>query len=318
MHRRTPKLMRKRLVTLLVAGFLLVIGVAAYVEFHFDLRTGSGPAGPPVPIEPFQSVWSDRKVLLVGIGDSVTAGFGARHGYSYVDRLATNPADEFADMEGRSLQHVLPNLTTRNIAMSGSNSLEHVRHIRDKLDVQPNDAFGIVVMTSGGNDLIHWYGRSAPKEGAMYGSTLSQARPWIDNYAARLEEMFTLIGERFPGGCLIYIADIYDPSDGRGDPESAWLPAWPEVLAVHAAYNETIRLVAKRHPEVRVVSMHQEFLGHGIHCRKFWHSNYDSKDPHYWYAWNIEDPNERGYDAIRRVFLLSIMQDREGIAKGSL
>ncbi|HUT13256.1 MAG TPA: hypothetical protein VMY42_22395 [Thermoguttaceae bacterium] len=30
------------------------------------------------------------------------------------------------------------------------------------------------------------------------------------------------------------------------------------------------------------------------------------EDPHYWYAQNLEDPNVRGYDAIRRLFLIEM------------
>ena len=48
------------------------------------------------------------------------------------------------------------------------------------------------------------------------------------------------------------------------------------------------------------------FLGHGIHCTQFWAEHYHPDDPHYWYHVNLEDPNERGYDAIRRLFLLEI------------
>ncbi|MBC8117927.1 MAG: hypothetical protein H7062_26345 [Candidatus Saccharimonas sp.] len=40
--------------------------------------------------------------------------------------------------------------------------------------------------------------------------------------------------------------------------------------------------------------MRAEFLGHGIHCT------------HYWYWDNLEDPNDRGYDAIRRLFLIEM------------
>ncbi len=305
--------LRKRLAVLVGIGLILIAAAGAYIEFHFDLRAGTGPAGPAVPLEPFEAPWSDRKVLLVGIGDSVTAGFGARPGYSYFDRLATNPPDEFADMQGRCLSRVLPNLTTKKLAVSGSNSLEHVVHVRERLDKQPDDVFGIVVVTTGGNDLIHWYGRTKPREGAMYGAALAEARPWIAQYERRLEEIFDLIVERFPGGCLIVVADIYDPSDGRGDPESAWLPRWPDVLQIHVEYNAALRRAAQKYPQVRVAPMHQEFLGHGIHCRKFWHAHYHSADPHYWYAWNIEDPNERGYDAIRRVFLHTILTERNEI-----
>lgn len=262
---------RRRFALLIGTGLILITSALAYIEFHFDLRSGEGPAGPAVAIEPFQSVWSDREILLLGIGDSVTAGFGARPGYSYFDRLADNPSDEFPDMKDRCLRRVLPKLKTKNVSVSGSNSLQHIERIRDFLDPQPENVFGLVVMTTGGNDLIHWYGRTKPREGAMYGATLSEANPWIQRFEERLEKMVQLIKDRFPGGCLIVVADIYDPSDARGDPESAWLPAWPDVLQIHAGYNAAIRNVAARHSEVRVAPMYQEFLGHGIHCRKFWH-----------------------------------------------
>jgi hypothetical protein len=300
---------RRRLITLVIVGVVLVAAAAAYVEFHFHLPEGTGPAGPAVPTEPFERAWTERPVLLLGVGDSVTAGFGASRGHSYFDRLIANPPDEFEDMRGRSLGAVLPNLQTRNIAVSGSNSLQHIRTISDKLEPQPEEVFGLVVMTSGGNDLIHWYGRSAPREGAMYGATLAEAQPWIAAFEKRLEEMFMLLKARFPGGCRIFIADIYDPSDGRGDPETAGMPAWPEVTAIHAAYNDALRRAAGRHGCVRVVPMHDAFLGHGIHCRKFWTAHYHTADPHYWYASNLEDPNDRGYDAIRRIFLLAILKE---------
>ena len=47
-------------------------------------------------------------------------------------------------------------------------------------------------------------------------------------------------------------------------------------------------------------------LGHGIHCRDTSNPHYDASDPTYWYYWNLEDPNERGYDAIRRAFLAEL------------
>lgn len=285
---------------------------AAYVHFYLYLPMGSGPAGPAVEPEPFASVWTKRKILLVGIGDSVTAGLGSSPGKSYFKRLEQNPRDEFADMQGRSLSRVLPNLQTLNIAISGSTSLNHLDHIEHKLPAQDHDVFGLIAMTTGGNDLIHWYGRSPPREGAMYGATLTQAQPWIANYEQRLDTMFNEIEERFPGGCAIFVADIYDPSDGAGDPESTWaLPAWPDCVGVHSAYNAALARVAARHSAVHVVPVHQEFLGHGIHCRKFWRAHFDRRDPHYWYYENIEDPNDRGYDALRRLFLREIVRHRE-------
>ena len=310
-HAPTQKPVRsrhRRLRWLLVIGLALIAAAGAYVEFNFHLSEGSGPAGPTVPLEPFAKTWSTRKVLLLGIGDSVTAGFGARRGYSYFDRLAKNPTDEWDDMRSRSLAAVLPNLSGRNMAVSGSNSLQHLEQI-EKLEKQPDDVFGLIVMTSGGNDLIHWYGRTPPREGAMYGASLAQSEPWIAAYGKRLDQMFALLQSRFPGGCLIFIADIYDPSDGRGHPESVGLPPWPDLLAVHGAYNAMLRQVAERNPCVRIVPMQAVFLGHGVHCRKFWTAHFHMDDPHYWFSSNLEDPNERGYDAIRRVFLSEIAKE---------
>jgi lysophospholipase L1-like esterase len=255
----------------------------------------------------FEQPWTNREVLLVGIGDSVTAGFGATKGHSYFDRLVTNPPDEFGEMKGVCLSKVLPNLKPLNLAISGSNSLHHVKHIRERLSPQEKAVFGVIVMTTGGNDLIHWYGATPPQEGAMYGATLAQAKPWIDNYELRLDSMFTAIEERFSGGCAIFVGDIYDPSDGVGDPESTWaLPAWPDCLKIVDAYNAALRRVAKNHAAVHVVPVHDAFLGHGIHCRQFWRKHFDWADPHYWYYENIEDPNDRGYDALRRIFLREI------------
>jgi lysophospholipase L1-like esterase len=263
-----------------------------------------------VPREPFSASWTTRPVLLVGLGDSVTAGLGARPGYSYFDRLVRNPPDEFADMQGRSLSAVLPGLAVKNMARSGSNSLEHLEMIQT-LEPQDRETLGLVVLTSGGNDLIHWYGRRPPREGAMYGATLAQARPWIDNYAARLEQMLDAIDERFPGGCHIFLADIYDPTDGVGDARNAGLPPWPDGVAIHWAYNEAICSAAHARANVHLVPMYEEFVGHGIHCRQFWRDFYRAEDPHYWFYVNLEDPNERGYDAIRRVFLLEMLNIRD-------
>lgn len=85
-----------------------------------------------------------------------------------------------------------------------------------------------------------------------------------------------------------------------------FLPAWPDGLRIHAAYNEVIHRCARQRASVHLVPIHATFLGHGSHCRQFWRKSYRREDPHYWYAVNIEDPNDRGYDALRRIFLLEM------------
>lgn len=298
----------KRLAAIVVLGVGVIGLVLAVRLFWFRLPAGDGPAGPDVPGELFASVWSSREVLLLGIGDSVTAGYGARRGYSYFDRLAASPPDEFPGMVDISLSRVFPNLKTRNIAISGTTSLQHVERQLTQLDAAFSDVMGVVVLTTGGNDLIHDYGRSPPREGAMYGASMEQARPWIEAFDRRLGHMVDRIHAAFPEGCNIFLANIYDPTDDVGDIESVGLPPWNDAPGILRAYNESIARCASSRSFVHLVDMHSAFLGHGIHCTQPWREHYHWDDSHYWYFENLEDPNERGYDAIRRLFLLKIAE----------
>jgi len=292
------------LVCAIIAVLIVVIIVGVFLYFNIYLNEGKGPAGPQVPTEPFKHVWSDQKIFLVGIGDSITDGFGASDGFSYFERLIQNPPNDSKDMNGKNLSAVFPNLKSANLSISGSVSLDHLAQIRKIANKDPN-TIGIIVMTTGGNDIIHSYGRKPPKECAMYGATLEQAKPWIENYKERLDKMVIILKDKFPGGCYIFLANIYDPSDGTGDTKEFFtgLPPWPDGLAIHKAYNKIIAQCAKRYEHVHLVDIYTPFLGHGIHCKKFWLKHYRFSDPHYWYNLNIEDPNDRGYDAIRRLFL---------------
>ncbi|OYP34559.1 SGNH/GDSL hydrolase family protein [Rhodopirellula sp. MGV] len=302
---------RTRIFVLLGIAVFAIAGALGYIEFVFSRPIGEGPAGPEVDRAAFQSTWSDQPIHVIGLGDSVTAGLGAKNkSHSYFNRVLENPSDEQVAMEGICLKSVLPNLTHHNYAISGSESETHLEVIRDTIPVNDN-AFGIVLMTSGGNDLIHSYGRSAPRECGMYGATLEQAEPWIANFEVRLRIMLIELQRKFPLGCEIYLGDIYDPTDGVGDAPSIFLPDWPDGLTIHARYNRTIRSVADEFENVFVVPLYDTFLGHGSHCRQFWRANYDRDDPHYWFYDNIEDPNDRGYDAIRRVFLNTIVSQSD-------
>jgi hypothetical protein len=82
---------RKPLWILLAAG-TAAIGLAwLYLHFSYGLPIGKGPAGPEVSPDAFKAPWAARPVLLAGLGDSITAGFGARCGYGDFDRLKATP-----------------------------------------------------------------------------------------------------------------------------------------------------------------------------------------------------------------------------------
>lgn len=304
------KVPTKRLSTILAIGVVMLLSVLFYTHFFLSRPIGQGPAGPQVDRHAFERLWSPQCVRLVGIGDSITAGLGARTpDHTFFNRLIKNPDDEYADMQGICLTNVLSCLEHENLAISGSTSKDHAVVIEERLAQHDPDVFGLIVLTTGGNDLIHSYGRSPPKECAMYGATLAQATPWIAAFRTRLDDMLAKIEARFPGGCEIYIGDIYDPTDGVGDAPSVYLPPWPDGLAIHAQYNEMIASCARSRSNVFVVPLHSVFMGHGAHCRQFWRATYVQEDPTYWFYDNIEDPNDRGYDAIRRAFLNSITKN---------
>lgn len=288
-----------------IIGCLIALSLAGFGWWQMWMvrPMGTGPAGPAIDRKAFEKRWTDRPVLFIGFGDSVTAGFGASSGHSYFDRLVRNASGDSPDITGINLSIVLPSLTATNLSVSGSTSPQHARTQIPKLKRQLTNVLGVVVITTGGNDIIHNYGRTAPIEGAMYGATLEQASPWIANFSNRLETMLVQMQDSFPGGCHIFLANIYDPTDGLGDIQRAGLPAWPAGLKIHAEYNRIIKEAAERHEKVHLVDIHQPFLGHGIHCRQFWRKHYSREDPHYWFHANLEDPNDRGYDAIRRLFL---------------
>ena len=253
--------LRRWVYRVLILACLLAVLLLAGWYFWFRRAPGDGPVGIVVPRERFAGAWMQREVFLVGMGDSVTAGFGASPGLSYFERLARNPPGEFAELAGVSLSRVFPVLRVTNLAISGSTSLQHERSQLPKLAVQATNVFGLVVMTTGGNDLIHNYGGTPPIEGAMFGARWEDAQAWVVEFEKRLQRIVRKIEEAFPGGCRIFLANIYDPSDGTGELWPVFLPRWPDGLRLLDAYNRAIERVAtERHPVVSVVDIHTPFL----------------------------------------------------------
>jgi hypothetical protein len=146
----------------------------------------------------------------------------------------------------------------------------------------------------------------------MYGATWNETKLWVKNFEQRLNTMCDRIQQSFPGGCQIFLANIYDPSDGTGKLETPTisLPAWPDGLRVLAAYKDAIARVAKQRGNVHLVDIHALFLGHGEAFADRRNPYYCRENPQYWFYSNIEDPNEQGYDALRRLFLSEMTKVR--------
>ena len=290
-----------------VCAWALLVPIAGWLALRIPGAMGEGPVAVAFDRAPFaHGVWHDGPVLVVSLGDSVSTGYGAPAGEGYFDLVVKNDPVRHPDVGDCDLSHVLPKLSRAKLASLSTNSIAHEESVAF-LRPQAPDTFGLVFWTTGGIDLIHPYGHGEVREGAMYGATLEEALPWIARFEARVDRTLGALSDRFPGGCEIFVGTIYDPTDGVGDIEHAgvvcWLPAWPDALAIHGRFNRAIREACARHRNAHVVDVHGVMLGHGIHCRDASNPHHDRADPTYWYWWNLEDPNARGYDALRRLFL---------------
>lgn len=291
----------------LVYGSLCLFAWWAWSTYGLK-SMGRGPVALDVPRAPFAKVVSLDKVWLLGLGDSVITGFGS-DGRGLFPLLLGQVDDDPLQL---NLKQVYPKIEHLNLAQNSTTTAMHVATVRAyQRQLQSLNALALVVLSTGGIDLIHDYGRGAPRDGALYGSPAENLPADRQRFAARLDQLMRELQASLPAGLEVYLQTIYDPTDGVGDIENVSpllrlirpLPRWPAGLAYLTAWNEEIRALPQRFPFVRVVDVHKVFLGHGIHCDDPANPHYDARDPSYWYYWNLEDPNVRGYDAIRRAYL---------------
>jgi hypothetical protein len=297
----------------LILAMLLIVMVSGYAAWRVHLATrvlpmGTGPAGPAISGEVFKQEWSGHKFVMIGIGDSITRGLGASKRHSHFQLLLQNDDDQYPDMKGCDLSSVLPNLQSKNWARDFTVSQEHIDDQIPLIETYPPNVHGIVIMTSGGNDLIHDYGRSKPVDGAMYGCSYKQAVVWTENIKQRVITFVEGAMAKFPGGCDVFLANIFDPTDGVSDPQAKGLPRWRGASKIVRLTNRKLAEICSQYENVHLVDIHSTFLGHGIHCTEKWRKYYQEDDPGHWYYYNLEDPNRRGYDAIRRLYLEEIVR----------
>jgi len=292
----------------LVIAILLVTVFGGYIWYRIHLVTrqlpmGTGPAGPKIASEAFADIWTKDEVVLIGVGDSITRGLGATKAHTYFELLQRNDNGFFPDMVGCDLESVMPNLKAMNYALDYTTSQEHIDVQLPRIPKHTAAVKGLAVVTSGGNDLIHDYGRRKPVDGAMYGCSYEQALKWTENVKGRVRGLLEGIMDRFDGECEIFLANIYDPTDGVGNPQNMGMARWGDCIEVLELMNSKIKELCDEYENVHLIDIHTEFLGHGFYCTQFWRKHYKPDDPCFWYYQNLEDPNQRGYDAIRRLFL---------------
>jgi hypothetical protein len=152
-------------------------------------------------------------------------------------------------MQGRWFS-ARPNLKPPIWRSRGSN-FQHLDRIEN--DCHADGTFGLAD-DDRRERLIHWYGQTPPAKGASMSYACSSGT-WIANYERRLNHFKRR--ERFPGGCLIAVGDIYDPPMASAIPKACGLPG---LIAESRAYNQVHRAAENR-------------IGHTPVVRRFRHGS---------------------------------------------
>ncbi|MEM9191631.1 MAG: SGNH/GDSL hydrolase family protein [Myxococcota bacterium] len=234
---------------------------------------------------------------LVVFGDSISAGVGASQGLEYSLLLAANedgvyPDDAAADLEsltGAAVERV-------DIAVSGArtaNLAGQLQRLQNELTF-PAAGHTVVVGTIGGNDVAGLVAGGDPA-GAPLDDALANIRGFVG---------FFQDPANFPDGTSIYLANVYDPSDGVGQHPSCFfgLPL--------SRLTDALPVWSMRYVELgtelgfSVVDILGFFRGHGYYFDDMMNEFYDMDDPTFWWAGGGDclHPNDRGHHEMRRVF----------------
>jgi lysophospholipase L1-like esterase len=149
---------------------------------------------------------------------------------------------------------------------------------------------GILVMgTVGLADLIRDVRREDPKARLM--DDLVAIDAWLDDPA------------RFPDGAWMFLANIYDTTDGTNIDCSGERDITDALAIVHDANAAHLEL-AQAH-DWAWVDAHGHFLGHGERFDDPTYEHHDPDDPTKWYV-DCLHPDPRGHEEMFRLFLSAV------------
>jgi lysophospholipase L1-like esterase len=246
---------------------------------------------------------------LIVMGDSISTGTGASMPpLSYYALLSANANATWPTAMSTDLAthygHAVPVL---DVAVGGATTStmrsNQIPSLRTRLP-PPVMGHSIVVITIGGNDLQ-----------AVIASGGDPAGAPLDTAVQNIRTVITYLRDpaNFPDGTSIYLAAVYDPSDGEGQismsqDHSAMtcffglsLPAFiPALDAWRARY---IGLGQELH--FSVIDALGYFHGHGHNYMHTDNPYYHADDPTYWF-YDCIHPNDRGHHELRRIFYEAI------------
>lgn len=234
---------------------------------------------------------------VIFMGDSITAGYGASKNKLAYPALLQDNDDKtwagFEDFDFPGLYGATPEVVDVSVpgATTGSMVGQQLPNVTDAVGDSVSGPTAVVV-TIVGND-VQAVMLTPDKVDASIATITENMGEFYDYYADTT---------RFPDGVRIYLANVYEPSDGVGQADECFYglnleKALPALDAINAA-----TLAQAQERGAAWLDMHGHFLGHGYNGDDPENAYYQADDPSLWFADDCIHPNDRGHHEIRRLF----------------
>ncbi len=257
-----------------------------------------------------------EKVMLFGFGDSVSCSNSYGNGGIVGD-------NGYFTLLANSIKNLH---NAKTIATDTSIIQQHLKMLKSITKIFPKDTFAIITFTTIGNNFLHPFGVAGsrgiskrynklpgdltPNEAELYGVSVKNAKklygPLFRNY---LELIYRELKRIFPGGFHLFIANVYDPTDGTGKLEEVRiggkdhrLPPWKNALYLLNYFNKFVTGdFVDSHQNISLIDSQEVLNGFG-------NSKYGT--PEYCYIDEIfEDPNLLGSKKIKDEHLRVMKND---------
>lgn len=231
---------------------------------------------------------SKSNMLYVALGDSISIDdYAGGPGCGAASLLFRN-SPRFPEFAGKDLASRAPGIRLALLARDGAMAPDVADGQMPRL-ADLDGEIALATLTCGGNDLLK-----------IYGADLQTGEVAAQDLRLYLDDILTGLRERMGAAGLIVVGNIYDPTDGTGDPDLFGGVPWPDGLAILDLFNEVIEEAADDH-DAWLADIHAHFLGHGCAAADPGNPHHNPDDPTLWYEQIIE-PNGRGASEVRRLF----------------
>jgi lysophospholipase L1-like esterase len=173
----------------------------------------------------------------------------------------------------------------------------------------PEPKTTLIVMTMGGNDLA-----ALAKDAPANGMTIDQILANVDTAAQKLRNGVNWFRDpaRFPNGVFVVFSNVYEFTDGTGDPTlcpaaslSGFHAPWPDGRAAYIEMEEQMMSVAVDTKSDLLFSLEQ-FCGHGYDNNNPNNECYRGPNTERWFDISCIHPTPNGHAKLADMFMAEV------------